>query len=241
MSPRTNAIVTGAAGGIGRTICLELGRRGHHVVATDIGEQGLNALGEALAAAHISYTLVPADITKSEDLDRIVATVDSVAVLANNAGIFNTISFEDLTADDYRRQFETNVIAASELSRRAMEKMDRGSAIVNTVSIAMHGGWYMTHYTASKAALAGVTRSLALALAAKGIRVNAVAPGAIATPMLLDRQDDKAALVISRIPMGAYGRPEDIAAAVGFLSSDEARYVTGAILPVDGGRSLMGA
>lgn len=240
MSNTKVAIVTGAGGGIGAAICQVLASRGNEIIAVDRNESAMDKVVSGLKEKGHSARAVALDITDGKSLDSLIASVPAVSVLVNNAGIFDVKNFVDLTADDFRRTYEVNVVAMAELTRRALSKMQKGDAIVNIASVAMYGALNFAHYSASKAAVGALTKSLALELAPRGIRANAVAPGAIATPMLLDRKDSDSSNVLKRIPLGAYGDPGDIANAVGFLSSQDAKYITGVVLAVDGGRTLSG-
>ncbi len=240
MSRQDVAIVTGAGGGIGRAIAFELARRGNAIIAVDQSADAVNGVVEELRSAGHDAQANALDISDGAALDALIGGLGRIDVIVNNAGIFEVKAFSDLTAEDYRRSYEINVIASAEIVRRALPKLDRGAAIVNIASVAMFGAFNYAHYAASKAAVGGLTRSMALEFAGRGIRANAVAPGPIKTPMLLDRVDADMANVLKRIPLGCFGEPEDIAAAVGYLASPEAKFVTGVILVVDGGRTLTG-
>lgn len=240
MEDRKIAVVTGAGGGIGRAICFDLAGRGAEIVAVDRNVEAVAAIAADLRAAGHSAREVNLDLTDGAALDALVADTGRIDILVNNAGVFDVKPFTDLTGDDFRRNYEVNVVASAELIRRALPRMPSGGAILNIASVAMFGAFNFAHYAASKAAVGGLTKSLALEFASRGIRVNAVAPGAIKTPMLLGRNDGDYSNVIRRIPLGHFGEPEDIAAAVGFLTSDQAKYITGVVLVVDGGRVLTG-
>lgn len=240
MNAKRIAIVTGAGGGIGRAICAELASRGQRVVALDRRKAAVQELAAKMRQEGHDVVPEAVDLSDGGSLDSVVAGIPRVDTVVNNAGIFDVKDFVDLTADDFRRHYDVNVVASTELIRRCLPKMAEGSAIVNLASVAMFGALNFAHYAASKAAVGALTKSLALELAKKGIRVNAVAPGPIATPMLLNRSDSDAGNVIKRVPLGRIGEPEDIAAAVGFLSSTAAKFITGVVLVVDGGRTLTG-
>ena len=161
-------------------------------------------------------------------------------VLVNNAGIFDIIQFFDLVPEDFRRTYEVNVVSVFDLTRRLAPQMPEGSAIVNISSRAIQGAMNYAHYIASKSAIVGLTRAMALELAERRIRVNAVSPGAIKTDMLASRLDTDFAALLKHQPLGRLGDPEDIASSIVFLASPEADFITGQMLTVDGGRSLGG-
>ncbi|MFK8035723.1 MAG: L-iditol 2-dehydrogenase [Hyphomicrobiales bacterium] len=242
------ALVTGGARGIGRAICEALAAAGAQVAVADLNE------GDATETAHaIGGIAVPMDVT---DFDRIKAGVQSVEdalggidILVNNAGIFNMASIHKITPEDYRRQYDVNVggtIFACQAVAPSMKKRG-GGAIINFSSQAgRRGEPNITIYCSTKAAVISVTQSLALELAADNIRVNAIAPGVVDTPMwdVVDAQfaeyenkplGQKKREVGEAVPLGRMGDPKDIADPVIFLASDAARYITAQTLNVDGG------
>lgn len=242
------ALVTGGARGIGRAICEALSAAGAQVAVADLNE------GDATETAHaIGGIAVPMDVT---DFHRIKAGVQSVEdalggidILVNNAGIFNMASIHKITPEDYRRQYDVNVggtIFACQAVAPSMKKRG-GGAIINFSSQAgRRGEPNITIYCSTKAAVISVTQSLALELAADNIRVNAIAPGVVDTPMwdVVDAQfaeyenkplGQKKREVGEAVPLGRMGNPKDIADPVIFLASDAARYITAQTLNVDGG------
>jgi len=160
--------------------------------------------------------------------------------LVNNAGVFDVAPFTELSSADFQRHFDVNVKAPADMIRKFLPSMKPGSSILNMSSVAMNGARNGSHYAVSKAGIYALTRTLAGEFAAKGIRVNAIAPGAIRTPMLMGRSDNGADAILPFIPLGDFGEPEDIADSVGFLTSDQAKYITGVTLVVDGGLTLGG-
>jgi 3-oxoacyl-[acyl-carrier protein] reductase len=234
------AIVTGAGAGIGRAIASELAREGHRVAVLDRNGAAAEQTCIAIQAAGGHADALALDITDPAALDELAARVPQPEILVNNAGIFSVIRFDDLTPDDFRRSYEINVVAMFALSQRIAANMRSGGRIVNICSRAALGSRHYAHYVASKAAVAGLTRAMALDLAERDITVNAVAPGVIETDMLRERSDTNLDALRSHQPNGRLGKPEDIAHAVAFLASPRAAFINGQILLVDGGRSIGG-
>lgn len=234
------AVITGAAGGIGQALLAEFGQSGHRLVAVDLPGSGAAALAAAHGPQHLAWEGDLGDETQVLAFWSWLDTQsDRVDVLANNAALGPSMSpTRDTPAEDFRRTFDVNVYGAFAMAREAARRMTAGGAIVNTVSQAgVLGNPRRNAYAASKAALISMTKSLATEWAARGIRVTAVAPGYVRTPMVAELERSGKAdlsLVRRRIPLGRIGRPDEIAAVIGFLASPQARYITGSVLAADG-------
>lgn len=237
----SHALITGAAAGIGLEIASQLARVGHQVHLLDRDTAGVHAAADGLCAEGAQASGHAIDITDEAAVRGLVASLPPMSVLINNAGIFEVKPFFEVDAADFRRMYEVNTVAMFTLSREAASRMPRGARIVNLASRAMLGARHYPHYVASKAAVVGLTRAMALELAPQGITVNAVAPGVIETDMLKARSDTNLDGLRALQPLGRLGTPADIARTVVFLAAPEADFITGQILLVDGGRSLGGA
>jgi len=244
------AVVTGGARGIGRAICLAYASEGAKVAVADRLMDDTQETAALLGGAGMA---VPMDVT---DLGAIAAGVASVEkkwggidILVNNAGIFNMASIDEVTVDDYRRQYDVNVAGTIFAIQAVVPGMRKrgGGAIINFSSQAgRRGEPNITLYCSTKAAVISITQSLALELAKDRIRVNAIAPGVIDTPMwaqvdaLFARYENKPVGQKKRevgeaVPLGYMGAPEEVAEPAVFLASEEARYITAQTLNVDGG------
>lgn len=235
---RPVAVVTGAAGGIGRATADRLAADGLQVVMADRAADRLAAAAEELAARGRAVAAAAVDITDAGAARALVAGLPRLDVLVNNAGVFDVIDFDALTEDDLRRAVEINTIPVLTLSQAAARRMPEGGRIINIASRAWLGGRRIAHYVASKAAVVGLTRAMALDLAPRGILVNAVAPGVIETAMLEAWDAPARAALAARQPVGRLGRPEEVAAAVAFLADPRTGFITGQTIVVDGGASV---
>lgn len=240
-TPPEHALVTGSATGIGLAIAQQLAHAGYALHMVDRDRERLDAEAARLRADGKLATAHPLDITNEQAVQSLVENLPPLAVLVNNAGIFEVKPFFEVNAQDFRRMYEVNTVAMFTLSRIAARRMPRGARIVNLASRAMLGARHYPHYVASKAAVVGLTRAMALELAPHAITVNAVAPGVIETDMLKARADTNLQGLRDLQPLGRLGTTADIARAVVFLSAPEADFITGQVLLVDGGRSLGGA
>jgi NAD(P)-dependent dehydrogenase (short-subunit alcohol dehydrogenase family) len=240
------AIVTGGGSGIGLAITEKLIQNKIHTIIIGRNEQKLKATQEKYGCL---CEPVVCDLSDLNSIPNLVQTIlqkhQKIDILVNNAGINMKKEFTDVTDEDFQRILLTNVTAIFALSREVVKHwLDKGikGSIVNISSMAsQYGIPKVIAYTASKSAIEGMTRAMAVELSPKGIRTNCVAPGFIATEMsakALNNDPERKGKVLGRTPMGELGNPCDVADAVLFLSSDAAKYITGVVLPVDGGNSI---
>jgi 3-oxoacyl-[acyl-carrier protein] reductase len=235
------AIVTGASRGIGRAIAESLARCGAFVYA---GARATNASETvaAIRAAGAGADLVSLDVTDAASVERMVGTVveqrGRVDILVNNAGIARDQLMLRMKRDDWDQVLATNLTAAFSCVQAVARPMikQRGGRIISITSVVgQSGNAGQANYAASKAGLIGFTKALARELASRNITVNAVAPGLVETDMTKAIAEKASGDWLSQIPLGRIGRPEDVAAAVCFLASDEASYITGQVIAVNGG------
>ncbi|WP_109476131.1 SDR family NAD(P)-dependent oxidoreductase [Paraburkholderia sp. C35] len=234
------AIVTGAGGGIGAALTRRLAADGFHVAAVDISGKALDSVITSVQEAGGSAEGAVVDLRDEQSVSSFVARLPRVDAVINNAGVFDERAFMDLSADDFNRHYDLNVVALFRLSQHAATRLPSGGKIVNIASRAYLGARNHAHYVAAKAAVVGLTRAMAMELLGQGILVNAVAPGLVDTPMLQALTPERRAAQLALQPTGRAARPEDIANAVAFLASPQTDFITGQILMVDGGKSLGG-
>lgn len=240
---RRTAVVTGATSGIGAEVAVRLAHDGFFVVATgrdpERGREIATRLGDS--GAFVGAELTATGAVESL-FDEVLALTGRLDVVVNNAALDHTGDLLEVPADEVRRVFDVNVFAAVEVLQAGARRMPNGGAIINLTSrLASVGVPTMAIYSASKGALAALTTAAAVELAPRGIRVNAVAPGMTRTPLydawLADQSDPPGVEedVRRAIPLGRLAQTADVAGAVSYLASDDAAYVTGITIPVDGG------
>ena len=240
------AIVTGGASGIGLAIAEKFVQHGIRTVVAGRDENKLEAARKKLGDMCYAIRCDLSNLSEIPNLvDVVIHRFGKVDILVNNAGINMKKEFTEVTNEEFQQIILTNVTAVFALSREVvkcmLEKNVRGS-IINISSMAsQYGIPKVIAYTASKSAIEGMTRAMAVELSPKGIRVNCIAPGFIATDMsarALDGDKERKNKVLSRTPMGGLGQPSDVADAALFLALDGAKYITGVVMPVDGGNSI---
>ena len=235
------ALVTGADGGIGLATAIRLGQEGARVALVARDAEKLARAAEQVRAAGAPDTLIAVCDVADESavaalFERVVERFGSVDVLVNNAGVMSTEPLVELTARDWRRVLDVDLMGTVHCSKQALLRMGAGGAIVNVSSIhALATAPGIGPYAAVKAAMVSLTRTAALEGRERGVRANVVLPGAIDTPFL--KQNPNYESGVQKIEPHELGTPEDVAAAIVFLASDDARFIQGASLVVDGGRT----
>lgn len=234
-------IVTGAASGIGLATAKRFGQEGARVVIADLSQQHAEqAVQEVKAAGAPDALALACDVSNEAQVNACVAETvghfGGLDVVVNNAGLMTFEPLTELSGDDWRRVLGVDLLGTFFFIREAFGVMKPGGAIVNVSSIhAVETSPLVAPYAAAKAAVVSLTRSAAIEGRQRGLRVNAVLPGAVDTPMLWDNPNVKSG--VEKIDRSMVGEPQDLAAAIAFLASEEARFVQGAALVVDGGRT----
>lgn len=231
------ALVTGGSRGIGRAISVELARAGAQVVVA----YRSGADEAQVVAKEIGGHAVQADVSDPEQASRLVEEAGDIDILVNNAGLTRDGLIARMSDEDWRTVIDTNLGGVFHTCRAAARGMmrRRAGSIVNLTSVVgIHGNPGQTNYAASKAGIIGFTKSLARELASRGVRANAIAPGYIQTALTDVLPDEVQQAILANTPLARLGTPEDVAGAVRFLCSDEASFVTGEVLLVDGGLGM---
>ncbi|MBC6958188.1 MAG: 3-oxoacyl-ACP reductase FabG [Lautropia sp.] len=236
------ALVTGASRGIGRAIALELGRQGATVVGTATSEAGAQAISAALAEAGVTGRGERLDVTDAARCEALVEALQKdgkgIAILVNNAGITRDNLAMRMKDEEWDAVIDTNLGAVFRMSRLVLRAMVRAryGRIVNITSVVgASGNAGQANYAAAKAGVGGMSRALAREVASRNVTVNCVAPGFIETDMTRALSAEQSTALIAQVPAGRLGQPQDVAAAVAFLASPQAAYITGATLHVNGG------
>lgn len=240
------ALVTGAGRGIGSAIALKLAGAGYDVAVNyRSSAEGAQKVVDEILMLGRRAVAVQADVSDAASVQDMVRTVErelgSVSLLVNNAGLSWTGLFQDIDYTAWRDLFRVNVDGAYHCIQAVLPQMlhEKDGCIINVSSIwGLHGASCEVAYAATKAALVGMTKSLAAELAPSGIRVNAVAPGCIDSDMLRELGEDTVASLAAETPMGRIGAGDDVARAVRFLASPDAAFITGQVLTCDGGFTL---
>jgi len=239
------AIVTGSGQGIGRGVAMCLAHAGAHVVIADQATQGIASVKAAVEDLGVQALGIPTDVSRADDVERMIRqTVErfgKIDILVNNAGTLVVKPMVEQTEEEWDRVLDVNLKGVFLCCRHVLPEMiaRKHGAIVNIASIAaFHVTVPHVPYAASKAGVVALTRDLAYEVGRLGIRVNAIAPGPIETPMVGIISDEQRQAIAKNILLGRMGQPEDIGNAAVFLASDAASYITGATLPVSGGTDL---
>ena len=246
MTAGRTAFVTGASRGIGRAVAVRLAELGNRVAfCYSADHEGAKETRAAIEACGADALAVKADVSDGGSVDRVFTEIEEafgpVEILVNNAGIARDGLLMRMTDEQWLQVLQTNLTGAFLTIRRATPKMMRArfGRIVSISSVSGQSGQAgQANYAAAKAGLVGLTRAVARELGSRGITSNVVAPGPIVTAMTEGLPDEWHSWAEQTVPLGRLGLPEEVAAVVGFLCSDEAAYVTGAIIPVDGGLGM---
>ena len=247
MSTNRVALVTGGAGGLGNSICSKLAEKGYRVVLTHSPNN--TTIKETLAemrGAGREFAAYPADVSDFDSCQRCVAQVQKeigpIDILINNAGITRDMTFRKMTKVDWDAVMNTNLDSMFNMTKPVVDGMvDRGwGRVINVSSVnGSKGAFGQTNYAAAKAGIHGFTKSLALEVAKKGVTVNTISPGYIGTKMVMAiPKEVLETKIIPQIPIGRLGKPDEVAGLIIYLCSDEAAFVTGANIAINGGQHM---
>jgi len=240
------ALVTGASRGIGASIALELAKNNTLVIGTATSDKGVRAIEESFKLNNKKGIGLVLDVNDNNSVEYLIKHVEekygNISILVNNAGITKDTLLMKMKDEDWDEVMNTNLKSVFKLSQSVIRKMmkNRYGRIINISSVVGHSGNAgQTNYTAAKAGMSGFTKSLAQEVGSRGITVNCVAPGFIDTEMTRSLPEEYKNQLISKIPLGKLGSPNDIANAVAFLASENASYITGETLHVNGGMLMI--
>jgi 3-oxoacyl-[acyl-carrier protein] reductase len=238
------ALITGAAGGIGAATARRFAREGATVAINDARPDGLDAVAGEVRAAGVKALVLPGDVTKKAECDRMVqevtGTFGRLDILINNAGINRDAMAAKMTEEQWDAVLSVNLKGTFLCAQAALPGMRERAwgRVINTSSIGSLGNIGQSNYAASKAGVIGLTKTLALEYAKYGVTVNAVAPGPVMTAMLAGVPDAIRERIIAQVPVGRIAAPDEIASVHVFLASDEAAFITGQVIFADGGMSV---
>ena len=240
------ALVTGASRGIGATIALELAKNNIFVVGTATSDQGIKAIEENFKINQQNGIGLVLNVNNNESIENLIKYIEethgNIDILINNVGVTKDTLLMKMKDEDWDEVINTNLKSVFKLSRSVIRKMmkNRYGRIINISSVVGHtGNAGQTNYTAAKAGMSGFTKSLAQEVGSRGVTVNCVAPGFRDTDMTRSLPDDYKNQLLSKIPLARLGSPKDIANAVTFLASDNASYITGETLHINGGMLMV--
>lgn len=241
-----SAVITGAGSGIGRACALRLAADGYGVTVNDLNSEAAQAVAAEIKASGGAAIAAAGDVSREADVNSIASATRSVfgdpTHLVNNAGYVHQALFVDLTPADFDRMFAVHVRGVFLMTKAFLPAMlaRKSGVIVNMASqLGQIGGVELVHYSAAKAAIIGLTKSLAREVSALGVRVNAVAPGPINTPLVRALSEDWRKAKARELPLGRFGEPEEVAAAVAFLCSDEASLFVGQTIGPNSGDVML--
>lgn len=240
------ALITGASRGIGAAIAQELGKQGAVVIGTATSASGAEQISQALQQSQITGAGMALDVNDAEQVDKLIKSIaeqfGDVSILVNNAGITRDTLLMRMKDDDWDAVIGTNLKSVYRMSQAVIRSMmkARVGRIINISSVVGHmGNAGQTNYAAAKAGMAGFSKSLAAEVGSRGITVNCVAPGFIDTDMTRELPEEQRQGLLQHIPVGRLGQAEEVAAAVAFLASPKAAYITGETLHVNGGMLMV--
>jgi len=241
-----SALVTGAGSGIGRAIALKLAADGYAVTVNDLSAERAAAVAGEIQATGGTAAAVAGDVSSEADTAAIhlasVAAHGAVTLLVNNAGIAHQALFENLEVGDFDRMFAVHVRGTFLMTKAVLPAMlAAGSGVIVNVAsqLGQIGGVELVHYSGAKAAVIGMTKALAREVSARGVRVNAVAPGPINTPLVMQLSDEWRAAKRAELPLGRFGEPEEVAETVAFLASPAASLFVGQTLGPNSGDVML--